>query len=47
LRVPIKFDFGKKDQQLVAPLFVSKNQILSNPREKPRYLSNSDDYFNQ
>jgi hypothetical protein len=25
LRVPSKFDFGKKDQKLVAPLFVSKN----------------------
>jgi hypothetical protein len=25
LRVPSEFDFGKKDQKLVAPLFVSKN----------------------
>jgi hypothetical protein len=36
LRVPSKFDFGKKDQKLVAPLFVSKNELLSNPREKPQ-----------
>jgi hypothetical protein len=36
LRVLSKFDFGKKDQKLVAPLFVSKNELLSNPREKPQ-----------
>jgi len=37
LRVLSEFDVGKKDQQLVAPLFNSKILLLSNPREKPRY----------
>jgi hypothetical protein len=36
LRVPSEFDFGKKDQKLVAPLFISKNKLPSNPRGKPQ-----------